>query len=353
MADITYSANGITAEGSIGANFNLSALDANGIKAKGSIGCTFILGILHIATGITAISSIGNGGFFQQHATDCFIWASKKDEMNFTKDPNDLRSVVEVKRMAMSWSGQIYQIFMLSDVGPAVAYGKNGITLLKPGGQLGFDWGKQNLHPIGLKGKTSVVKTSRGHYFIDNNGFLGMVNSQGQVSLTDYSNYFSLMSKNLVMVYRNDIDVVHICDGTYGYVLTQWGLGKGPATLSGIGYKNDTLYAVTPSALVFAPFTVTTDIIDMQTRKEKVITGFEVGIATTKDLYGQVSYRWNKADAFYTTPWVKATRYGEIFIDASGIEFQFSLNLSAFEATQIDYWNVLGLTEGNIQQEAA
>jgi hypothetical protein len=347
--EITYPANGITGQSSIGGTFNISSFTANGLIAKSSMGLIPSYGIIHSATGIIGIGSIG-GDFYLLHTGQSLIWTSRYNSMNFTKDPADIGSYQEVKRMAMLWPSWIYQILMLSDAGPAVAYGKNGITVLKPNG---FDWGKQTIHSVGLKGKTSVVKTPRGHYFIDNTDFLGHVTDKGIDSYIDFSNYFSTMSNKLVMVYRSDTDVVHICDGTYGYILTQWGLGKGPATLTGIGYKDGTLYAVANSALVFSPFTVTTDIIDMQTRKEKVITGFEVGIATTKDLYGQVSYRWNKADAFYTTPWVKATRYGEIFIDASGIEFQFSLNLSAFEATQIDYWNVLGLADGVDQQEAA
>jgi hypothetical protein len=341
MSDLVYAASGITAVGSVEGTFQQSNLEATGITAVGSIGGGSYLypNINYTSSGITAIGTIG-GNFWQLPKGDSFVWTSKIGAMVFTKASlGD-----EINSYAMSWSGYVYQILPLP-VG-AVVYGKNGITLMTP---YDVKYGSRNIHPIGIKGRNAAVRTKNGHVFIDRNGFLGMVGNDGSLQTIDYSNYFTTMSSALVMTYNEALDIVNICDGTYGYELSQWGLGKGPVMVTGMGNRDGTLYVTASTTLAFDPLEVTVDIFDFGTRSIKTITGFEVSTYTTKDLYGAVSYRYNKADAFSTTPWIKADRYGKVYVAVSGVEFKFLAKLGAYEAIKIDMINVMGLSEAQIQ----
>jgi hypothetical protein len=299
----------------------------------------FILGVVMSGIALGGNYVRCDGGIIGASAQDCAIWTSRIGSMDFNEEVSG-----EVKKFFLSWPGWVYQILMLSDSGPAIAYGQNGVTLLKSAGPAGLDWSKQDIYPIGIKGRNSAIATKRGHYFIDRNGFLGHVAPNGAIDAIDYSNYFSAMSASLVMSYDAGLDLVYICDGTYGYVLTAWGLGKGPVNVTGMGNQSGTLYAVASSALVFSPLQITLDVEDMEDRGEKTITELDVGINTTKSLYGSIYYRWNKAVVtFFQTPWVLADQQGRIFVTASGVEFKIALKLSAYEAIRPDYIKVIGI----------
>lgn len=264
-----------------------------------------------------------------------WVWTSRIGHMDFDYDDSG-----ETTRQPMPFSGYIYKIIKLG--ASAIVYGKNGVALMTPHG---VAWGVKQIWPVGVWGKQCIADCGTHHYFIDSNARLCKVTEGGGITSIDYSNYFSSLSRLATMIYNPYEDIVYITDGTYGYALSQGGLGRCPANITGYGYKNNVVYATTTSgAITFDPVSIVTDTIDFETRQAKIIKEIEIGINATYDVYVAVDYRWNKADSFYTTPFVACNRYGQAFIFVSGIEFRIRVKQTTYEAIQIDYIKVTGET---------
>lgn len=180
-----------------------------------------VIGGVWSGTALACDTAISSYGMFIEPIELSWVWTSKIGEMDFTEDISN-----QVTKQPMEWSG--YCCKALKATAGVVVYGKNGITLMAPSGLV---WGKRELHPIGVKGHDCAVWTKRGHYAIDNLGKLVHVGLDCAVEVTDYSNHLSQMSANTVMSYDDAKDVVYICDGTYGYVLTHGGLARDRLTL--------------------------------------------------------------------------------------------------------------------------
>ncbi len=276
---------------------------------------------------------------------DCWVWTSKIGSMDFTEDLTG-----EATKRPMKWSGYIYHIKKLG--GSAIVYGSNGISRLTP---QGVNWGLSEVWPVGLKARNAVVELSGKdiHKFIDASGRLCTLNAEGPPQAVDYSNYFSAMGMNLVMTHDGLNDLVFVADGISGYVISDMGIGKGPATITGMGYKDGYLYAASSEELVFAPFEICTDIVDFGSREEKTINEVDLGVAATNDLWVAIDYRWNKASAFVTSPWVKADRQGRAFPMVSGVEFRIRVKLLVYESISLDYIKVHGQVAGVPAEVAA
>ena len=262
-----------------------------------------------------------------------WVWTSRIGYMNF--DDSDTG---EVTKRPMSYTGWIYAIKKLGN--QAIIFGENGISVMVPSGTT---WGLQNIHPVGIKGKNCAVVANNKVLFIDNQNQLGVITEGQGLQFIDYSPYFENMNSNTVMSYDPALDATYICDGTYGYIYTDSGLGQGPSNISGIGYRDDTLFATAPSSPVFAPLNICTDIIDFGVRTEKEIHEIDFGMAVVVPLYACIDYRWNKAQTFFTSPWVKADYQGRTFhYNISGVEFKIRAKLLTYEYVELDYVNVLG-----------
>jgi hypothetical protein len=298
--------------------------------------------IITITTGdvITAIASV-SGSFFSIPTSECWVWTSKIGTMDFTEDLSG-----EVTMRPMSWSGYVYSIKKLG--AGAVVYGNNGIAFMQPSGVV---WGLKNIWPLGIMGKNAVVDTdsetietrNKYHVAIDARGMLLKVTGDGVVTATDYSNYFASLV-NPTMVFDPFNNIIHICDGTTGYVLTDSGLGKGPANITGIGYKDRGFFRTSNSAIAFDPLNVCTDIMDFGTRKEKEIDEVHVSMTASVPVYVALDYRWSAAQQWFTTPWVRTDIQGRAFPCASGVEFRVRVKLMAQQATQIDSISLIGKT---------
>jgi len=263
-----------------------------------------------------------------------WVWTSHIGSFDFTHTDDG-----EVVKFPVPWGGYIYSIKKLGTSG-VVVYGENGVTFCAPHGVY---WSsRKELSRVGIKGRGSVCSSEndRQHFFIDKTGLFWILTEQVEPKMIDYSVYFGPMSSDLAMSYDNSTNVIYICDGTYGYVWSESGLGQGPINITGVGYKSGTFYAAGNSTIVTDPFSIVTDIQDFGVRTEKTIYEIELGTTVTGDIYGCVDYRWNKAQAFTTSPWVKADRYGRIFLMITGVEFRIRIKLISWEDIQLDYGNI-------------
>jgi hypothetical protein len=263
-----------------------------------------------------------------------WVWTSHIGSFDFTHTDDG-----EVVKFPVPWGGYIYSIKKLGTSG-VVVYGENGDTFCAPHGV--FWSSRKELLRIGIKGRSAVCtsENDRQHFFIDKTGLFWILTEAVEPKMIDYSVYFNQMSSSLAMSYDISTNVIYICDGTYGYVWSESGLGQGPVNITGVGYKSGVFYAAGNSPIVTDPFSIVTDIQDFGVRTEKTIYEIELGTTVVGDIYGCVDYRWNKAQAFTTSPWVKADRYGRIFLMITGVEFRIRIKLTVWEDIQLDYGNI-------------
>ena len=287
---------------------------------------------LTFTTSYTSCGIFGTAGFIQQQKKTAWGRTSKIGALDFVKDNSG-----EVVDIVMSWEGTIYAIKKLGN-SSIVFYGDNGVTLAYPKGVF---WGTKDLLLVGIKGKGSVCSKSDDseHFFIDKTGLFWILKEGALPKSIDFSNYFLSMSASLVMNYDNSNDIAYICDGTYGYTYSSFGLGQGPKNITGVGVRNGVLYCTGHGVVVTDPFSICTAITDLGTRFEKTTFQVDLGSYSNKDFWVAIDYRWHTNQAFFTTPFVKADKYGRAFLTASGVEFRVKVKLLEWDDIQLDYVN--------------
>ncbi|MCK4330875.1 hypothetical protein KAX02_13675 [candidate division WOR-3 bacterium] len=236
----------------------------------------------------------------------------------------------------VDWAGWIYAIKKLRD--KVVVYGENGVSILTPSGNA---YGLNTIYRIGLKSKQAVTGNDTVHYFIDNEGQLFSLDDS--LHKLDYSEYLSIMSSP-VMSYDAENDLVYICDGTYGYVYSpkDKSLGRGPINITGIFSQNGVLYVVSPATIVIPVFEICTDIYDLETRENKIISSVKIGTETTKVLSVAIDYRTDKAEDFIQSSWYETDKEGKVFFPCYGCEFRFRIKTDAYEYFELDYIEIKG-----------
>jgi len=241
----------------------------------------------------------------------------------------------------LDWKGYVYSIKKL--LGKLVVYGENGVSYLIPAGQ---NFGLQTVYRIGLLGQQAAAGSDTKQYFVDSNGKLWKINSEGIKGL-GFEEYLSEMNKNIVLSYDGLNDLLYICDGIYGYVLncSNDSLGKCSPNITGIGYQSRTRYVGASSAITTSPFEICTDIFDLGGRNGKTVFSLEFGIDAKNTLYAAVDYRRNKASDFSTTSWVTVSPGGKARLVAWGREFRFRLKLTSYELIELDYIRVNGVAD--------
>ena len=247
--------------------------------------------------------------------------------------------------MPMPWNGWVYDVRKLG--GKVVVYGENGIALLTPIGEPAPAFGLKLLSNVGLKGRDCVCGTEDFHFFIDRSDMLQKLTPQGGMQRLDYSEFLSLMSASTIMHYDTLEELLYICDGTYGYVYSEDGLGRGPATLTGLGRRGSVLYVTASHPhTITEPLQITTDALDFGVRTEKTVYWIDVG--TDQDIVDNLQvklfYRREKDLDWSETDWVTCHKDGRTPFRVTGVEFKISIRAQVYEYFEIDYVNVLGKT---------
>lgn len=341
-----YDANGNRGRGYLKATGKLSAVLLSAtvlsspLKATGYLSAKAIPGLVHTpSTDLFAVGML-SADIVVQPPCKSWVWTSHISYLDFTEDESG-----EVTKRPMPWSGYVYAVRKLGK--SVISYGSTGITEMNP---QGVNWGVRTIHPKGLKGKNTVVVLGppdepTAHCLIDSSNMLCVVTEKG-IEAHDYSNWFASMSTKTTMHYDLRDELVYISDATQGFVFNpKDGLGKGLVAISGVGYNGASRLAVSPGTITYPAFDITTDTLDFESRKEKTITGIDLGLNASNDAYAMIYYRWNKSRAFFSTPLVKADAEGKVHVTASGVEFKIRVCLLTYENIQLDYVNVRVLEE--------
>ena len=257
---------------------------------------------------------------------------SKIGSLDFTIDESNVANERPLK-----WYGSVYKILKLANT--LVVYGEGGVTILAP---QGIVYGMEELYNVGLLGKSSAAGTNKAHFFIDRSGKLFKVTSEGMKEI-GYSEYLSQLT-DPVMFIDQSTNLLHICDGTYGFIYNtkDESFGSGVVNLTGLDSRGSTRYATIPSTIAIPKFEICTGTYDMGTRKAKNIHSVEVGTDLSEHLKLLVEYRTNNREEFRKSPWFLVNPDGIAYSPCYGIEFRFRIRSFIVEQFQIDRLKING-----------
>jgi hypothetical protein len=307
-----------------------------------SMGCNFVMW-----------SAIGGGNildlFMPSRAVDGVIKESSRSVM----DPAYFDSMRRNDSgfMPMTFRGAV---LVLKELGNGViAYGEDGISALVPVSSPEPTFGLRKIADFGVFGRGAVGGDENQHVFMDWEGDSWVLeqDTQSLHSATNYmlkrigyKEFFSGFTVPMVS-YDNRRKEFHLASEASSYVLTEQGLGQEsqmPTSL--FRYKGSLVGVATADESSIAM--VVTDVFDFGIRDLKTVTTVELGIITTGDVYVAVDYRYNKADAFTRSAYVKVNKEGFARIQITALEFRFCVGVVYFAGTSlysfIVHWQLSG-----------
>lgn len=306
---------------------------------------TYVSGVVIPATStlLLADAELRVGGILVQSAglgetvgANWLRW-SKIGALNFTQDRSNVAG-----KMPLPFKGTIYAILRRGT--SIIVYAKNGVATLIP---RDVAFGYAVLSSVGLKSKLAVVDTGDAHYYVDSKGRLYAIKGAG-LELLDYREWLAGLG-TVAMAFNPETRLLYIGDGTTGYLynVDTGSFGKGPATVTGAGIQDGTLYVVASGTMTIPNFANKTDIYDFGTRKMKSIQSLEFGVDTSLVLQAAIDYRHYKSSAFATTSWRTIDRRGQVFIACMGTEFRFLTKATSAGVFHVDSLKVNGVVHAH------
>jgi len=242
--------------------------------------------------------------------------------LDFTKTQDNVAG-----KKPLEWKGFVYKIKMLGLNNQALVYGVNGISRISPSGVF---YGEKKVFPTGIKSKEAMIETLKKHFFISTFGELWSVDESLNFINHGYKEFLNPLSA-VVMTYDNQNELIYICDGTTGYVysILDDSLTNGYPAISGIGFQDSVNFIISSSSLTQPVFSITSDIINFGTRKNKTVEKIEIETNYTGQLAVSIDYRTLQNQAFTSIPWFIFYGKGESTIPCYGVDFKFKIK--AFE----------------------
>jgi hypothetical protein len=241
----------------------------------------------------------------------------------------------------LNWNGFVYKLIKLE--GKIIAYGQGGVTILTPSNEV---YGRQDIYPLGLLGRSAACGTDFEHFFIDSYGRLYKLSHEG-IQKLGYSEFLSSMI-NPVMTLDTEKNLLYICDGVNGYIFNtkDYSFGIGPSNITGMGIVGNTKYVVSDGTISTPKFEVCTDIYDMGSRKGKTIHNIELATDITEHLELQVEYKLNNTDIFSKSMWHLVNPSGICYCPCYGVDFRFRIRSYIYEFFEIDRLKINGSIHG-------
>jgi len=304
---------------------NLSANTSNMVIA--SVGTFITAKLVSSNTSNMAMGSFAEA-LIEVAKSNWIAWSDVRS-LDFTKSKKNVAG-----DMALDWTGTITNI---KKIGPRmVVAGDNGVSFVTPAGRY---MGLNTVHRIGLLGRDAYAGNDFIHFFVDKLGVLYQIDEV--LTKLDYREYLSVLT-DPVLIYDETTSILHICDGTTGYMYSPdtKSFGKGPPNITGIGYKDGALHVAAPAAIVTPAFEIWTEIHDFGSRNGKNIVSLDIGTNLGGILSAAIRLRQDKASTFSQTAWYTVDPRGQAFIPCFGYEFQFGFKASVYEYFEIDYLEV-------------
>ena len=253
----------------------------------------------------------------------------------------DLWKRNEIGFMPMPWQGTINHLKPLGN--SVVAYGRQGIAVLRPlsGGLTGF--GMEQMSSLGITSRGAVGGDENHHLVVASDGALYMVGGERKISRLGYRDILApMIGQEIVVVYNPQLDEFFISGSTVGgdplsFLLTKAGLGESPQQVTSAHYAEGDFLDDTTGEDKEA--IVVSDDLDFSIRDMKMITTIEIGAETTDDIHVAIDWRMNKNDVYSRSKWVKVNSHGFARVQKSGVEMRVCLKIADYAGTEIDYVN--------------
>lgn len=234
----------------------------------------------------------------------------------------------------VEYDGEVVRVLPL--LGSVVAYGYNGVGVLKPVTDPAATFGYINVGDFGIDSRFAVAGTRRMHVFVSSEGDLHKMSAEGNFpELIGYNEFLKpLLGQRLVVVASGNGDF-YISDGTKGYLLTQYGLAEIYQRVTSVSFQRGQAVGVSDDS-DDQEFRLTTGVIDFGLRGRKTTEVVEVGHQGS-GIEAAIDWRMDSSQAFQRTGWQALNTNGAAYLRASGVEFRVALRAAAFEDVKIDY----------------
>lgn len=196
----------------------------------------------------------------------------------FTFDPEEDKTAGFITMPWDDWGkGLVYKVLRLGDL--VAVYGDSGIAVLNPysnklvtGLGLGKDEGMGIPHTYCIAGNQNV------QLFLDNNLDLSIVDKGFNVNKLGYRSYMeNLTLADIRMSYVPQERKFYICDNSYSYILTEYGLYSCHQSSTGLGSYRGTVCGFLSSRADYEA-RVTIDEEDFEVRALKTLDVIEFGV---------------------------------------------------------------------------
>ena len=178
------------------------------------------------------------------------------------------------------------------------------------------------------------------HVFVDTDGNLWRIKKDFSIQKLGYREYMNLMTAADIVVEHNPVlREFHISDDSYGFILTEKGLGKCYQEVTTVAVDNGTSYGVFHDQSD-AQARIITDTLDFGLRGLKTLQTVEVGgyhSSGTVSAYAQ--WRVDKTAALTTSPTVLVNPDGVSTLVVTADEFRVGLTYTSYSGVEVDYMN--------------
>jgi len=245
--------------------------------------------------------------------------------------------------MKMNWDGNVWMIKKLGN--HVIVYGDNGITAMMP-----FDKGPyfriKDLFPFGILSPLAVCGDTKTHFFLDSRGFLWRINEEHAITPLGYREFLQPMTGSYpVLSIDDEKGEVYISTASQSYLWTASGLGgphdMGVSSVAGSPSSSlgeDVLLIAHNTDAAITQHEFVTDIIDFGYRAIKTLYWVTVGTDTDGTVEVAVDYRYNKNEAWTTSPYKPSSPEGVASVIFSGLEHRIRVRVSNPSAPfDVDY----------------
>uniref|UniRef100_A0A6M3JB42 Uncharacterized protein n=1 Tax=viral metagenome TaxID=1070528 RepID=A0A6M3JB42_9ZZZZ len=233
------------------------------------------------------------------------------------------------------WEGDVLRVKKLGK--GIVVYCENGIGVLSPYQQT-FGW--DSLIEVGIPAMSAIGGNENIHVFVDTDGNLWRIKKDFSIQKLGYREYMNLMTAADIVVEHNPVlREFHISDDSYGFILTEKGLGKCYQEVTTVAVDNGTSYGVFHDQSD-AQARIITDTLDFGLRGLKTLQTVEVGgyhSSGTVSAYAQ--WRVDKTAALTTSPTVLVNPDGVSTLVVTADEFRVGLTYTSYSGVEVDYMN--------------
>lgn len=234
--------------------------------------------------------------------------------------------------LTMEWPGNVLLVKPLGKF--CMIYGDKGISAVYPAQGT---YGMETLMATGIAGRGAVGGDDRQHVFLDEDGYLWIIDDQLKLDRLDYHEFLNgMLGGNPVITFDPTDQEYFIATETASYLLTRAGLSRIHQSPTAIvheptsGLSTTAAYGVVADNNLGLDAVVKTDLFEFGEPGMKTIKALELGSRIGESgATVTVNYRTDMADDLKAGVETAVDATGRATLNISGIEFEMEVKLNA------------------------